>query len=573
MKSSNPINPKKIGISIVLFVLLCIIARNQGLTVLPTDKIGAWYSVIPPLVAVFLAFITHRIVVSLFSAILVGGLLTTLTQSVSLSSFGSGLLAGGTFVFNSASDKTNIQILVFVSFVMAMIAVLIASGGLQGMVEWLTKFVKGRKSAQAMAALSGVAMFIDDYANTMLIGSSMRPVTDKYKISREKLAFIVDATSAPIAGIAVISTWIGYEVGLFGDVGKSLGIASDGYSMFFDALVFRFYCILMLAFVLINAFSGEDYGPMKKAQKRALESGELSAKDAKPITSAFASKAEQHPKARINGLAALVPIVGLLTFLLGGIWVLGKGAETGSIVSFTAWKAAIGSADSILLLVYASGLGLGLAIVSALGLARLQLGYVLKAAWLGFVGSILPLTILVLAWSLKGSCDALLTGGFLAAILQGVISPALFPALLFLVAGLTAFATGTSWGTMAILIPTAIPVAFQLDGSAYGLVTMMSLGAVLDGAIFGDHCSPISDTTLMSSIASDCDHIHHVQTQLPYALTVGTLAIFFGYLPSAVGIPFWVGTLTAVALMVLFFTVLKGKGLKQQQNAKFATVS
>ena len=174
------------------------------------------------------------------------------------------------------------------------------------------------------------------------------------------------------------------------------------------------------------------------------------------------------------------------------------------------------------------------------------------------------LSLRILAWSLKAACVGLGTGPFLVSVLGEVLSPTWFPALLFIVAGITAFATGTSWGTMAILIPTAIPIAFHLDGDAYRLTTMISLGAVLDGAILGDHCSPISDTTIMSSISSSCDHLHHVRTQIPYSLTVGALAIFCGYLPAALGVPSWLGILASTAVMALLFFLLLRK--KPQTN-------
>jgi len=189
-----------------------------------------------------------------------------------------------------------------------------------------------------------------------------------------------------------------------------------------------------------------------------------------------------------------------------------------------------------------------------------------KATLMGIRSSILPISILVLAWSLKGACDALGTGTFLAATIGGVVSPLLFPAIIFIVAGLTAFSTGTSWGTMAILIPTAVPVAFQLDGGSYGLVTIISLAAVLDGAILGDHCSPISDTTIMSSIASDCDHMHHVNTQLPYSLTVGVLALVCGYIPAALGFPPWLGILIAGLAIAAMFYLLKPKASESALN-------
>lgn len=519
-----------------------------------------WFSIIPPLLAVTLALVTNRIFVSLGAAVFVGGLL-----SVAVTVDSAGLFqhlargSGGVFVYRNLVDLDNRQILLFVVLIMAMISVMLASGGLQGVAQWLMKYARSVRSTKLVAMAAGLIIFIDDYANTMIVGSTLRPLTDRQRISREKLAFLVDATAAPVAGIAVISTWIGYEVGLLAQSAESLGIAKDGYSIFFDALGFRFYCIGMIAFVFFNSLSGADFGPMAKAERRAATQGKLLADGAKPITSQSLAAAEPHPKARVHAMAAIVPMATLLVVFLGRLWLDGGGAArpASDLCRLSAWREVFSTADSIPLLAYAAGFGLLVAMVLAQVVARIPVSALAGAIWTGLKGSLLPLTVLVLAWSLKGVCVDLHTGEFLANVLGGTIPPLLFPALVFVVAGLTAFATGTSWGTMAILIPTAVPVAFELDGGTYGLVTIISVAAVLDGAIFGDHCSPISDTTIMSSAASSCDHIAHVRTQLPYSLVVAGLALFTGYLPAAMGFSKWWGILGGAALSGLLFLGLR----------------
>lgn len=544
-----------------IFLGISYFAYWRGTGIVPTDKIGSWYSIVPPLIAITLALITHEIISSLLIAVVVGGLLVTVPESpLSVMSWAGGIGIGAKYIYGATFNEINFLILLFVTIVMAMISVLLVCGGLQGMVKWLAKFVKGKRSAQLMTSLAGIAMFIDDYANTMLIGASMKPVTDAHNVSREKLSFLVDATSAPVAGLAVVSTWIGYEVGLFGEVSQTLSLGVDGYAMFFDALPFRFYCILMILFVLINSVSGEDFGPMAAAQKRAETHGKLYGDDAKPLTSKLFANLQIEPNARVRGVSAAIPIVFLLIFLMGGLWVDGKGASFGPITSLGAWESAItGSQNSILLLAYAATFGTLVASLCAIFIAKCSLASVLRAIGRGFYGSILPIAILVLAWSLKSACDGLLTGGFLAATIGGHVSALYYPALVFVVSGLTAFSTGTSWGTMAILIPTAIPVAYQLDGNLYGITTIMSLAAVLDGSIFGDHCSPISDTTILSSIASDCDHIHHVRTQMPYAILVALAALFLGYVPSAAGISSWIGVALSAGIFILIFLFIGGR--------------
>jgi Na+/H+ antiporter NhaC len=413
----------------------------------------------------------------------------------------------------------------------------------------------------------GLAVFIDDYANTMIVGSAMRPLCDRHRISREKLAFLVDATSAPIAGVAVISTWIGYEVGLFENLAGSLGIDRSGYSIFFDALGYRFYCFLMIIFVLAGTVIGGDYGPMRRAARRAREGGALFAADARPMTSRALADAQADAGARVRGRTALLPIAGLFLFLLAALWIDGGGGSPWDvregIFSPAAWRRVMGAAENnILILAGAAAWGLVVAVWTSRGIARLSWRRIGGALAAGARGSCLPLAILVLAWSLKSSCDALGTGAFLVDAVGETLSPRWFPALVFALAGATAFATGTSWGVMAILIPMAGPIAFELDGGHYGLTTMMTLGAVLDGAILGDHCSPISDTTIMSSISSGCDHIHHVTTQIPYSLTVGGCALAAGYIPAAHGLSPATGLLLGGALLAAPLLVARRAGAR-----------
>jgi Na+/H+ antiporter NhaC len=461
-----------------------------------------------------------------------------------------------------------------------MIEILIASGGFRGIIVWLLRWIKGRKSAQAATALMGILCFIDDYTNAIVVGSMMQPVTDRFRISREKLAFIVDATSAPIAGLAVISTWIAYEVGLLGQIGGTLEIGKSGYAMFFDALSFRFYCLLMIAFMFVHILMGRDFGPMKKAQQRALE-------DSPPEVPAGGSSSIENRKSRIErgrAINALIPLVGLVLFDLAGLWFDGTtklrndmqqwqvqsqttaaeqmlpkpvDIETLSPASWVYWREVIGHAEHTpLVLLCASSFGLTLALICSQLFGSLSKAVIIQCLKRGVRRAMIPFVILILAWSLKNCCDDLRTGEFLATILAGRVPSYLFPPILFLAASVTSFATGTSYGTMAILMPTAIPIAFAIDGQSYGLTTMISLGAVLDGAIFGDHCSPISDTTIMSSIASSCNLIDHVRTQLPYSLFVASVALLFAYLPSALGLaPRW-SLLLAITVMVGFFIVL-----------------
>ena len=373
MKVSQTLRNILVGIA---FIGICALA--VGLTPSPGERSdsGVWYSIIPPLLAITLALLTHRLLFSLGVAILAGGLLTSVPNTpLSISAWSGGLIAGTGYVWGSVTDGFNLQIIAFVVLILAMISVIVVAGGLQGIAAWLGRFAKASRSTQLVTALMGLAIFIDDYANTMIVGSTMRPVTDAHRISREKLAFLVDATSAPIAGTALISTWIGYEVGLFGEVAKSLGIPNNGYSMFLDALGFRFYCILMIIFVLVNVLSGRDYGPMFSAEARARKTGALSAEDAIPMTSKAFSRLSPDPHVKTLARIAIIPIVILFLFLLSGLWIdgggMGKFSGIGAIVTPHVWRDVITNAENnVLILAIAGGLGLLASIVCASGLSN-----------------------------------------------------------------------------------------------------------------------------------------------------------------------------------------------------------
>jgi len=445
----------------------------------------------------------------------------------------------------------NLFILGFVVVIFAVVELLIQAGGFNGVVRLLLKRVKSRRSAEFICAILGVSCFIDDYTNAIVVGSAMRPITDRYGVSREKLAFLVDATSAPIAGLAVISTWIAYEVGLFTDIAGELGIDKSGYALFFDALSFRFYCVLMIGFVFLLILIGRDFGPMKWAQDRCDLGDREDGLEGLHIEPGLAR-------------SALIPMGGLIVFHMIALWLAGGGAaklQAGqSLLSWTHWYQAISDVpSSSRILLYSSTFGLFLAVLCATLCEHVPWSQIVRSIGIGFRKGLLPVVILILAWSMKNCCSALNTGGFLSSALADSMAPHWFAPLVFVVASVTSFATGTSYGTMAILIPTAVPVAFHLDGGVYGLTTMITLGAVLDGAIFGDHCSPISDTTILSSISTQCVLIDHVRTQIPYSLFVAGLALCVGYVPSAWGLPWATSIGAGLLIMAGMFVWLKRK--------------
>ncbi|WP_373046005.1 Na+/H+ antiporter NhaC family protein [Vulgatibacter sp.] len=526
------------------------------------------WAVLPPLLAIVLTFATGRLVLSLVLSIVVGAGLAVGWNPIAFVPHA--LVDYGwkaTF-----SDAFKIWIFVFTTALIGLVSLATRAGGVQGVVDRLARVAKGRRSAQVVAWLMGVAIFFDDYANTILVGSTMRPLTDRMRISREKLAYLVDSTSAPMAGIAVISTWIGYEVGLLGDLAQGLGLGMDGYGMFFAALPFRFYCMFTLIFVGVLVLSGRDFGPMLRAERRALETGAVLRDGATPLTSAGFKSTE--PKEGVPRLAhvAVVPVAVVLAVTVIGLLWDGGGlsaiaASPAALFSFSMWRDAFGGAEnSTLVLGVASLTGSAVAFALVLGRRLLPLRDAVLAYGRGMQAMWLAIVILTLAWGIKAVCDDLGTSHFLVAGLRDVIHPAALPLAIFFLAALIAFATGTSWGTMGILIPTAAPLAFHLAGPE---MMFLSLAAVLDGAIFGDHVSPISDTTVMSSIATGSDHLDHVRTQFPYATVTMLVAAVAGYGLNALGYAYafsWL--LGPVALVAVIFALgRKVEGRKAEAPA------
>ncbi len=540
---------------IAIFIVACSLAAWWEGQRPSDDEVGLWYGIVPPLAAIVLAFVTRRVIFSLGFAVILGGLLFHVPGNLTdLAAWGAGLYAAPIFVFDAVRVPANLQILIFVPLIFSMVLVITEAGGFNGIFVHLSKIIKGRRSAQFATASAGVIYFFDDYSNAMVVGSAMRPLTDRFRVSREKLAFIIDSTSAPIACLALISTWIMYEVGLYQESATAMGIENSGYSIFLDAIRYQFYCIFILSLVFLHILLGRDFGPMKTAEQRALQEGSGPEDD------------ETHTVKACSFWVALIPLVGLIIFHFTGMWLDGGGLEKlregASPTDWSYWREVIGNAENLLLIFdFAAFFGLCLAILCARFLASWSFKKTLDSLWLGIAKSVVPCSILILAWSLKNCSDALHTDTFLVALLADNVKPFYLPALVFLVACVTSFTTGTSWGTMAILIPIVGPVAFELEGGTYGLITIMSLGAVLDGSIFGDHCSPISDTTILSASSSQCELMAHVRTQMPYSILGAVIALLCGYLPVARGLG-WPASIALGLLAIIGFFFFLGSRTK-----------
>ncbi len=524
----------------------------------PVAVLAGWLALLPPLVAIALAVALRQVLVALFVGVLSGTLVLTLGHPVEALG-----MALSDFVLQAIVDPdggaySHMHVILFTTFLGSMVAVMFESGGTHALVATARPLLKTRERTQLGTALLGLVVFFDDYANTLLVGTTMRPVTDGQRISRAKLAFLVDATAAPIAGLAVVSTWVGFEVGLIAEAYSDLGLEADAYGTFLATLPYRFYPILLLAFVFANAATGRDFGPMRLAENRALvEAAEPAAVPVEDVD------VPERPRL-VNALLPLGLLLGGIAF---GLWWTGwsslaaanaEAIDAGRPAEAVTLGSVLSNADSYVVLLYASFAASVVAIGSAVVTRASSLAKATDA-WVDGVKQMLPaVLVLVLAWALAAVCapENLNTAGFLVETTTGWVSAAWMPMLAFLLAAAVSFATGTSWATMGLLIPLFVPYVHDLllgdspSVDPYDPILLGTVGAVLAGSIFGDHCSPISDTTVLSSASAGCEHLEHVGTQMPYALVVAAVAVLTGSLPLAVGVSPWIGLVVGLASVV-----------------------
>ena len=513
-----------------------------------------WVSLVPPLLAILLAIAFRQAVLALLAGVWVGAFLVTGSNP-----FASFLRVFDDYVVGALTDRSNATLLLFTFTMGGMLGIITRTGGIRGIVELVAPRAGSAKSGQIAAWFMGLLVFFDDYANTLLVGNTMRPITDRLRISREKLAYIVDSTAAPVASIALVSTWIGVEVGLIGDAFRGAGLERDAFAAFVASLPYRFYPILALVFGFMIAAGGRDFGPMLRAERRARSTGETLRPGSQPLADYEGKGLEPDPERRAHWADAAVPILVMVAAILAFLYTTGAAAarEAGSPLDL---KSVLGNADSYAALLWGSLLGSAAAFLMAAGRRVLTLNETV-AAWVGGAKSIfMAAIILTLAWSISDVSSRLGTAPYLVDLLGDTLDPRWLPVLVFLLAGFASFATGSSWGTMGILIPLVIPLALSLAPGSEAILSG-TISSVLAGAVWGDHCSPISDTTVLSSMASSVDHMDHVNTQLPYAMTVGAVAVAFGEIPTAFGLPYWVAW---VAGAVVLWAILRWVGARSE---------
>ena len=480
------------------------------------------WALVPPVIAILLALITKEVYSSLFIGVLIGGLFYAgfAPEATILHIFNEGFVS-------VLSDPWNVGILVFLVILGALVCLMNKAGGSAAFGKFAGEKIKSKTGAQLATVLLGVLIFVDDYFNCLTVGSVMKPVTDKHKISRQKLAYLIDSTAAPVCIIAPISSWAAAVAGFVE--------GEDGFTLFLQAIPYNFYAILTIFFVVMSVILKVEFGPMKEKEDAMVRLQEKSAEvqaDAK------------------NGkvLDLIVPIVALIVCCIIGMIYTGGFFEGADIIT------AFSNSDASMGLMLGSFIALLITIIYYLLRRVLKLKECMECLPEGFKAMVPAILILTFAWTLKAMTDSLGAAVYVETVMKGCAEGLMnfLPAVIFVVACLLAFASGTSWGTFGILIPIVVAV---FSGTDHTLM-IISISACMAGAVCGDHCSPISDTTIMASAGAECEHVSHVSTQLPYAISVAVISfityIVAGFLKSA-----WICLPLGMAMVLGFLLVIK----------------
>ncbi len=517
---SMHMNKRKLTASVFLLLMMVtafalpVLAAEDAAAATPPMYATFW-ALVPPIIAIALALITKEVYSSLFIGILVGALFYS---NFSFEGTVNHMFVDGFIA--QLSDSWNVGILVFLVILGTMVALMNRAGGSAAFGKWASEKIKTRIGAQLATIALGVLIFIDDYFNCLTVGSVMRPVTDKHNISRAKLAYLIDATAAPVCIIAPISSWAAAVTGFVE--------GEDGLSLFVKAIPYNFYALLTLFMMILVAVMNVDFGPMKRHEKNAIENGDIYTTPDRPYENVNADSVKGNGKV----IDLLIPIICLIVCCVAGM------IYTGGFFSGTDFITAFSNSDASVGLVLGSFFGLMITII--LYLIRKVLSFQDCMACLpdGFKSMVPAILILTFAWTLKAMTDSLGAATFVEIVMKGSAKGLMgfLPAIIFLVGCGLAFASGTSWGTFGILIPIVVAVFAKTDAH----LMIISISACMAGAVCGDHCSPISDTTIMASAGAQSNHVNHVSTQLPYALSVAAISficyLIAGLLPSFLSI-------------------------------------
>lgn len=491
-----------------------------------------FWALVPPIIAIVLALVTKEVYSSLFIGILAGALLYSgfNFEGTMLHVFDDGIIA-------QLSDSYNVGILIFLVILGVLVSLMNKAGGSAAFGEWAGKHIKTRVGAQLATIALGILIFIDDYFNCLTVGSVMRPVTDKHHVSRAKLAYLIDATAAPVCIIAPVSSWAAAVSGYAPE-------GTNGIQLFIRTIPYNFYALLSIAMMIMLTVSKTDYGPMALHEKNAVVNNDIYTTPDRPYANAGDDKISSRGKV----VDLVVPVVVLVICCVIGM------IYTGGFFSGTDFVDAFANCDASRGLVYGSAVALVITLIMYLVRRVLTFKECMDCVPEGFKSMVAPILILTFAWSLKAMTDSLGAKEYVAAVVKSSAEGFMnwLPAIIFLIAVFLSFSTGTSWGTFGILIPIVINVFPASDP-----MMIISMSACMAGAVCGDHCSPISDTTIMSSAGARCNHLNHVTTQLPYAMTCAAVScvtyVIAGFVKS------WVISLPC-GLAILFATILIIRG-------------
>ncbi len=523
------------------------------------SAVPGWLSLLPAILAIGAVILLRQVVPALALGIWAGA---SLFYGLSFESLVTGFFAAmPDVVVVALTDPDRLSILLFTIMIGGLIGVLNQNGGMAGIAAGMARLARTPRRGQAATSALGLAIFFDDYANVLVVGNTMRPITDRLRISREKLAYIVDSTAAPVSALAIITTWIGFMVSTIDDGLDALGAEDlNAYGLFLDSLAFAFYPILAIVLVWIVTLTGRDIGPMLASERAARAKAPRTGGTFDPasLDSSDTDPAGWDGAPAPNPWFAVIPLGVLIFGTLGGVIATGMAdSPPGASV-----RDIFGAGNSFKAMLWASLGGAIVAIALSVAGGRLTLGHAMDSWLAGTRSMMLPAVVLTLAWSLSTVNGMIQTDTYLVTLLGDSLPLWAMPTLVFLLAAAMAFTTGTSWGVMGIMMPLVVPLAWAVTGAGGGLsgieaaVFSATIGAVMGGAVWGDHCSPISDTTVMSSLAAGCDHADHVRTQLPYALLAGMAAILFGLLPVGFGLAWWLALPLALAAMAAVFRIL-----------------
>lgn len=491
-------------------------------------------SILPPLIAIILCIVSKQLIISLFIGVFTGALI--------LAGYNPAAAFAGTIqqCISSMASEWNAGIIMFTLLLGGFIGVLSKSGGTQGLVKLVIKKVNNGRRGQLSTILLSILLFFDDYTSIVLSGVVMRPLTDKLRISREKLSYIVDSAGAGVSATAPVSNWAAFELGVIAEVLVILGITQSAYLVFLQSIPYRFYCIFSVAFVIFIAVQRRDFGRMYKAEKRAITTGEVLREGSTPM--AGISEEEFSPKegTPMRARNFFIPLISVFVVAFTGFFITGGGTAAlreGGLAQV------MGNADVLGMLICGVVFATALCGIM-LWVQKIMTVTEITDAWTtGMKAIIFTIAFIVLAWAVAGVCKELGTANFIVGLMVQANFPAwALPVSIFIIACLISFATGSSWGTMALVMPLALPAAQAIDANL-----IAALGAVLTGATFGDHCSPISESVVLSSMSAACDHMDHVMTQIPYALTAAGISMALGFIPAGFGVPVWLCLILGLA--------------------------